>query len=151
GLRCAQSDNRHGVPVVVLHRHRREDSPHRNGASHDGRGRVPLEQVGGTQGQETIGTHVDLLFSYVLIVSATIFSTLNSRTPGSRPAFPIVARRPGSRRSATMACARAASSCGGTSSPVSLSATASGSPPARVATTARGHAIASEAAEPGPS
>ena len=50
-----------------------------------------------------------------------------------------------------MAFASAASSPGFTSRPVTPSATASGIPPARVATIARRHAIASSIAEPSPS
>ena len=64
---------------------------------------------------------------------------------------PRRARRAGSFSTRTIAAASPASSCGATSSPVSLSTTASGIPPARVATTARLRAMASSTADPSPS
>jgi hypothetical protein len=60
-----------------------------------------------------------------------------------RPARPIAAARPVSSSSEFSAPASAAGSSGGTSIPVSPSATTSGIPPTRDATTAVPHAIAS--------
>ena len=67
----------------------------------------------------------------------------NSATTRLRPACPIASARSGSLSRAFRAAASASGSPGGTSSPVSPSATTSGIPPVRDPTTAVPHAMAS--------
>jgi hypothetical protein len=67
----------------------------------------------------------------------------NSATARLRPACPIASARSGPRSRTFSATASASGSPGGTSSPVSPSATTSGIPPVRDPTTAVPHAMAS--------
>src|SRR6476620_5809622 len=113
-------------------------------SSHDQRRRSAASTV-----YPSAGLTVDPATSwYSLAVCKAMLVQSKSEITRCRPASPIALARSGSRASVLSASASAFGSSGGTSRPVSPSATTSGMPPTFEATTAVPHAIASRLTMP---